>query len=68
MASCLVLLPEQQRFDHLCEKISAALTGLGLTSEDLLATLPRARKRVYARRYGKPTRSTKSSARRQRKK
>ncbi len=62
----LVLLPEQQRFDHLCEKVSAALTTLGVTSEDLLATLPQARRRVYSRHYGKPTRSKKSSARRQR--
>jgi AbrB family looped-hinge helix DNA binding protein len=59
----LVLLPEQQRFAHLCEKVSAALTGLGLTPEDLLATLPQARKRVFARHYGKPTRSTKRAAR-----
>jgi AbrB family looped-hinge helix DNA binding protein len=64
----LVLLPEQQRFDHLCEKISAALTGLGLTPEDTLATLPQARKRVFARHYGKPTRSTKSSGGRHREK
>jgi AbrB family looped-hinge helix DNA binding protein len=64
----LVLLPEQQRFDHLCEKVSVALTGLGLTPEDILATLPQARQRIFARHYGKPTRSKKSSARRQRKK
>jgi AbrB family looped-hinge helix DNA binding protein len=59
----LVLLPEQQRFDHLCEKVSEALTGLGLTSEDMIATLPQARQRIFARRYGKITRSTKSSRR-----
>ena len=28
----LVLLPEQQRFEHLCEQASAALTGAGLLS------------------------------------
>jgi|SRR5580704_2864811 AbrB family looped-hinge helix DNA binding protein len=59
----LVLLPEQQRFDYLCEKVSAALTGLGLTPEDTLATLPQARKRVFARHYSKPTKSAKSSTR-----
>jgi len=59
----LVLLPEQQRFDHLCEKVSAALTSLGITPEDTLATLPQARKRVFARHYGRSTRPTKSSAR-----
>ncbi len=49
----LVLLPEQQRFDQLCNEVSSVLAGLGKTPEALLATLPEARKRVYARRYGK---------------
>jgi AbrB family looped-hinge helix DNA binding protein len=58
----LILLPEQQRFEQLCEQVSARLTAVGLTSEDLLATLPEARNRVYARRYGK--KPSASSARR----
>jgi AbrB family looped-hinge helix DNA binding protein len=49
----LILLPEQQRFEHLCQQVSSSLTAAGVTSEDLLATLPEARKRVYARHYGK---------------
>jgi AbrB family looped-hinge helix DNA binding protein len=49
----LILLPEQQRFEQLCEQVSSRLTVEGLTSDDLLATLPEARNRVYARRYGK---------------
>ena len=49
----LILLPEQQRFEHLCQKVSTNLTATGLTAEDLLATLPAARSRVYARRYNK---------------
>ena len=49
----LLLLPEQRRFGHLCEKISSILTTAGTTHEDLLATLPEARNRVYARHYGK---------------
>jgi AbrB family looped-hinge helix DNA binding protein len=48
----LLLLPEQQRFEQLCEQIQAALTGAGVTAEEALAGLPDARKRVYARRYG----------------
>ena len=64
----LVLLPEQQRFDYLCEKVSEALTGLGLTPEQMLATLPEARKRVFARHYTRNTQPTKPSTRRQRKK
>lgn len=51
----LILLPEQQRFEQLCERVSANLTSAGLASDDLLATLPEARNRVYARLYGKPS-------------
>ncbi len=49
----LILLPEQRRFEQLCERISANLTAAGLTSGDILATIPEARNRVYARFYGK---------------
>jgi AbrB family looped-hinge helix DNA binding protein len=49
----LILLPQQRRFEQLCERVSASLTAAGLTSEDILATIPEARNRVYARRYGK---------------
>lgn len=49
----LVLLPEQQRFEHLCEQVSSALTNAGITADALLSTLPEARERVFARRYGK---------------
>jgi AbrB family looped-hinge helix DNA binding protein len=49
----LILLPEQRRFERICQRVTASLTAAGLTSEDLLATLPEARNRVYARRYGK---------------
>jgi AbrB family looped-hinge helix DNA binding protein len=62
----LVLLPEQQRFDHLCEKVGSALRILDLAPEDLLATLPQARKHVFARRYAKTSRSNKRLARRKR--
>jgi len=49
----LILVPEQQRFERLCQEISSILTSAGVTREDLLASLPEARNRVYARRYGK---------------
>lgn len=54
----LVLLPEQHRFEQLCQQVSAKLTAAGLTAGDLMATLPKARNRIYARRYGKPTSRT----------
>jgi hypothetical protein len=54
----LILLPEQRRFEQLCEQVSTRLIGAGLTSDDLLKTLPEARNRVYGRRYGtKPSTS-----------
>jgi AbrB family looped-hinge helix DNA binding protein len=49
----LILLPEQQRFEYLCQRVSSILTAAGLTAEDVVATLPQARNRVFARRYGK---------------
>ena len=49
----LILLPEQHRFEQLCERVNATLAAVGATPTDLLATLPDARKRVYARQYGK---------------
>lgn len=48
----LILLPEQQRFNQLCDKISTALASGGITDEAVLATLPQTRQRLYARRYG----------------
>jgi AbrB family looped-hinge helix DNA binding protein len=59
----LVLLPEQQRFEHLCEQVGSALTGAGLTPDAILATLPEARKRVFARHYNKSGSSKRTSRR-----
>jgi AbrB family looped-hinge helix DNA binding protein len=47
----LILLPEQRRFEQLCEEVSSALTSAGVESGDLLGTLGEARKRVYTKRY-----------------
>ena len=49
----LILVPEQRRFERLCQEISSILTNGGVTREDLLATLPEVRDRLYARHYGK---------------
>jgi AbrB family looped-hinge helix DNA binding protein len=48
----LILLPEQRRFERLCQQVSSSLTAAGLKTENILATLPEARDRVYGRRYG----------------
>jgi AbrB family looped-hinge helix DNA binding protein len=60
----LILLPEHRPFERLCERITAALTRAGVKPNDLLATLPEARKRVFARHYGPPI--SKANAHRQR--
>jgi AbrB family looped-hinge helix DNA binding protein len=49
----LILVPEQWRFERLCQEVSSILTNASVTREDLLATLPEVRDRLYARRYGK---------------
>jgi AbrB family looped-hinge helix DNA binding protein len=53
MGDGLILLPEQGRFDHLCQRVTSSLTSAGATTDDILATLPQARARIFARRYGK---------------
>lgn len=47
----LILLPEQGRFNALCAQVSSALIAGGVDPQEILATLPGARERVYARRY-----------------
>jgi AbrB family looped-hinge helix DNA binding protein len=47
----LILIPEQNRFRLLCEAIASVFEQRQITSTNLLETLPKARERVYARRY-----------------
>jgi AbrB family looped-hinge helix DNA binding protein len=47
----LILLPEQQRFERLCQQVSSTLTAAGVVRSALLQTLPEARKRVFERHY-----------------
>ena len=62
----LILLPEQQRFEHLCQRISSAITTAGITPAGVFESLPLARKRVFERRY--PNTVSLSARRRSRKK
>lgn len=48
----LVLLPEQKRFNLLCEQITNALAAAEVTPRSVLATLPATRRRIFERRYG----------------
>jgi AbrB family looped-hinge helix DNA binding protein len=65
LGSGLILFPEQQRFEQICEQMSASLSTAGVTAEDLLDTLPEARKRVYARHYGNKSSAEPRSLRRE---
>ncbi len=47
----LLLIPEQNRFRLLCESIASVFEARGIAPASLLATLPEARERVFARRY-----------------
>lgn len=47
----LLLIPEQARFRQLCDRIAGVFASHGLTEVDLLASLPEARQRVFARHY-----------------
>ena len=67
MGDGLILLPEQHRFEQLCERVSLSLTAAGLKPEDVLATLPQARMRVYNRRYGTSVDSTRAARGKRRK-
>ena len=59
----LVVLPERRGFERACEKMRSALMGAGFAGDKFLASLPEARKRVFARRYGKSNSSRKTAHR-----
>jgi AbrB family looped-hinge helix DNA binding protein len=62
----LILLPEQRRFERLCQRISSTLTAAGLTPGDLLSSLPKARERVFAEHYAATSKKRASEASRKR--
>lgn len=49
----LLLLPEQERFEQLCESFAARLENAGITETALQATLPQTRRQLMERRYPK---------------
>lgn len=62
----LILVPQQEHFDRLCNRIGSALTAAGVTPKALLATLPESRQRVYESRYGPARRNPSPRKRRAR--
>jgi AbrB family looped-hinge helix DNA binding protein len=65
MGDGLIVIPEQERFEKLCKRVSEAMAGAGVTPESVLETLPEVRKQIYEERYraieasGKPSRPSK---------
>ena len=47
----LILMPEQKRFDQLCDAIAARLEHIGVTEAELQATLPEVREKLTKRKY-----------------
>lgn len=47
----LILMPEQRRFEQLCDSIAARLENAGITEAALQATLPEVREQLAQRRY-----------------
>ena len=47
----LILIPEQKRFERLCDSIAARLENAGISEAALQATLPEVREQLTRRRY-----------------
>jgi hypothetical protein len=47
----LLLIPEQKRFEQLCESLTARLENAGVTEAALQATLPEVREELTRSRY-----------------
>lgn len=47
----LLLVPEQKRFEQLCESLSARLENAGITEVALQSTLPEVREELTRKRY-----------------
>jgi bifunctional DNA-binding transcriptional regulator/antitoxin component of YhaV-PrlF toxin-antitoxin module len=47
----LLLIPEQKRFEQICDSIATRLENAGITEAALQATLPEVRERLMRERY-----------------
>lgn len=68
VGEALLLIPEHNRFRLLCESITSVFDHRLLTPADLLETLPKARERVFARRYPELATPARQGTRRRRSK
>ena len=53
MGNGLILIPEEERFERLCDRINTAMTGAGVTPESVLETLPEVREEIFEKHYWK---------------
>ena len=53
IGNSLLLLPEMSKFNALCDSIESTLTMAGVTSEEVLKTLPITREEVFTELYPK---------------
>ena len=51
LGDALLFIPEHAYFRQLCDRIAGVFANLEVTEADLLSTLPKARQRVFERRY-----------------
>lgn len=51
LGSGLLLIPEQDRFRQLCDRLATVFARHTVSADDLLATLPAARAQVFAELY-----------------
>lgn len=49
----LILMPEQNRFELLCDSLASHLENAGITETALQSTLPETRRQIMERRYPK---------------
>jgi AbrB family looped-hinge helix DNA binding protein len=54
IGDALLLIPEQNRFEALCDEIRQAFSASGATLDSLLGTLAEIRKDIYEERYAGP--------------
>lgn len=47
----LILIPEEKRFEEICASIERTMFSSGMTVDDVLEGLPRAREEVFAELY-----------------
>jgi AbrB family looped-hinge helix DNA binding protein len=55
IGDALLLIPEQDRFDALCDEIREAFAASGATPASMLDTLPEVRADLYRERYSAPS-------------